>query len=171
MISGREVSAGVRKGGIRTFFAHPTLCIGGTRGARRGQTARSRCLPGVDSAVVVPVGGRAAQVGARWDRRRGRGASRGPGGSDWCPPGVNGTVAVFVGAGQVRPALFGGRYGRGVRWGSGGSGRSSSGIDGAAAASAWGGCMCFSALSVGVILLHTSFLGCSIYGTLLLSSP
>ena len=132
-----EVSAGVRKGGIRTFSAHPTLCIGGTRGARRGQIARSRCLPGqiarwwypseagrlrpeldgIDGAAAVlpegraaqtgahrgwtaqlrclswPVrsgrrsseegtavasaGGRAAQVGARWDRRRGRGVRRG----------------------------------------------------------------------------------------------
>lgn len=171
MISGREVSAGVRKGGIRTFFAHPTLCIGGTRGARRGQTARSLCLPGADSAVVVPVGGRAAQVGAH----------RGQTARSRCFPRAGRLRLVPTEGGRHSCGVCRGRSGqagalrRKVRpWRPLGVGRLRStldGIDGAAAASAGGGCMCFSALSVGVILLHTSFLGCSIYGTLLLSSP
>lgn len=171
MISGREVSAGVRKGGIRTFFAHPTLCIGGTRGARRGQTARSRCLPGADSAVVVPVGGRAAQVGAH----------RGQTARSRCFPRAGRLRLVPTEGGRHSCGVCRGRSGqagalrRKVRpWRPLGVGRLRSaldGIDGAAAASVGGGCMCFSALSIGVILLHTSFLGCSIYGTLLLSSP
>lgn len=171
MISGREVSAGVRKGGIRTFSAHPTLCIGGTRGARRGQTARSRCLPGADSAVVVPVGGRAAQAGARrrqtarsrcfpragrlrlvptGGRRHSCGVCRGRSGQAGA---LRRKVRPWrsLGVGRVRPApAEDRRRSRGVRLGR---------------------VHVLFALSVGVILLHASFLGCSIYGTLLLSSP
>ena len=171
MISGREVSAGVRKGESGRF---PRILRYASEGREAPAADRQRgrgVCPGQIARWWYPSEAGRLRPALVGDRRRGRGASRGPGGSDWCPPGVDGTVAVFVGAGQVRLALFGGRYGRGVRLGSGGSGRRSMGIDGAAAASAGGGCMCFSALSVGVILLHTSFLGCSIYGTLLLSSP